>query len=123
MQHFRSATVVLIFFAGATRASAINIVMDYSNDAFFASHPVAKATLEMAAADVGGLLTTPLGATTDTSTGTAPDGSSITINFTANYRNPTTGASGQSFDPVVVPDNQVTIFVGVRPLGTGVLGI
>src|SRR5262245_49616420 len=103
----------------------VTILMDYSNDSFsfFSTHLTAKATLESAAVDLGDLLTTPLGATSDMSAGTAPDGSSCTFDFNFDYPNPTTGAR-QIISNAVLPINQVRIFVGVRNLigtasGTG----
>jgi hypothetical protein len=125
MRLFQTAALVLVMAAAATRARGVTITMDYSNDTFFASHPVAKATLEMAAADVGSLLTTTLNPTTDSSTGTAPDGSSATFNFAANYIiDPTTvPATTQTFDPVILPQSTVKIFVGMFPLGGQTLGV
>jgi hypothetical protein len=106
----------------ATPCYAINIAIDYSHDTFFASHPVAMAALEAAAADVSSAITTTLNATVDTNSSTV-NGSSVTFDFRYIYENPTTGAE-QIINSAVMPANEFRIFVGVRnltgiTLGTG----
>src|SRR5580704_9392984 len=72
-----------------TRSFAINIVIDYSDDTtgFFTSHPTAKATLEAAAQDLNNVITTSLGATSDTSSGISSTASS-SLNFNYSITNP-----------------------------------
>lgn len=123
MRRFHIAIFVLTLAAASTRAWGVTLTMDYSNDTFFATHPVAKATLEMTATDLGSFLTTALGATTDTSTGTAPDGSSCTFDFKLNYHNPSTAANELiAVQDASLPANQIKVFVGMRALGSGTLG-
>ena len=112
------ATILVLIFAwGASSAWAINIVLDYSDDSFFAAHPTAMTTLNAAAQYVSSLITTPLSATTDTSTANV-NGSSVTFDFNYSITNPTTGAT-QTIDPAVLASNQVRIFVGVQKINSG----
>ncbi len=110
----------LILCLGSGRAFAISLVLDYSKDTFFNSHPVAKATLEAAAQAISSVIVTPLARTFDTSIGTV-NNSFVTFNFDFNYTNPTTGAD-EVFDPAVVPANEVRVFVGMNPLTGSELG-
>jgi hypothetical protein len=117
--HFCIAAAIHCF---ATQpCKAIDVVLDYTYDSFFSTHPVAKATLETAAQDISNLIVTPLAATADKNTATAPDGSTCTFDFHFTYPNPATGVV-QVFDPAVVPTNQVRIFVAMRPLSGPTLG-
>jgi hypothetical protein len=112
------ATILVLIFAwGASSAWAINIVLDYSDDSFFAAHPTAMATLNAAAQYISSLLTTPLNATTDTSTANV-NGSTATFDFNYSITNPTTGAT-QTIDPAVLAANQVRIYVGVQKINSG----
>jgi hypothetical protein len=123
MQLLRTAIFVLTLAAAATRTWGVTLTMDYSNDTFFATHLVAKSTLEKAAMDLGSFLTTALGQTTDTSTGSAPDGSSCTFDFKLNYHNPATAANELiTVQDASLPANQIKVFVGMRALGVGTLG-
>ncbi|HTQ38408.1 MAG TPA: dockerin type I domain-containing protein [Pirellulales bacterium] len=97
----------------------MEIVLDYSDDSFFAAHPTAEATLEAAAQDVSNAITTTLAATVDTNSATV-NGTSVTFNYNFNYANPTTGAI-QTID-AALPANQVRVFVGVQNLTSGTLG-
>jgi hypothetical protein len=112
------ATILVLMFAwGASSSWAINIVLDYSDDSFFAAHPTAMATLNAAAQYVSSLITTPLSATTDTSTANV-NNSSVTFDFNYSITNPTTGAT-QTIDPAVLGANQVRIYVGVQKINSG----
>src|SRR5262245_42481605 len=108
MQRFRAAIVILISVAAATRASAVNIVIDYSDDLangnFFGTHTTAKASLEAAAADLSGFLTPSpgaitLAATTDTTSATV-NSATATFNFRYSYTSPTTNST----TPVTIAD-------------------
>src|SRR6516165_8111482 len=93
MPTFRSAAVVLIIVAAATRAWAVNIVIDYSDDLangnFFGTHPTAKASVEAAAADLNSFLTQSLAFTTDTNSATV-NTATATFNFRYSYTSPST---------------------------------
>jgi hypothetical protein len=104
----------------AAQAGAANIVLDYTHDTFFGSNAVAKAALEKAALDVSNVLTTSLGATTDTSTGSFGE-TSASFNFRYTYTNPTTGSS-TILNSTALPADEVRIFVGARTLGGSTLG-
>src|SRR3954447_4255730 len=95
---------------------AIQLIMDYTNDSFFSAHPTAKATLEAAAQDISSAITTSLGATVDSNSATAGI-TTITFDFQYSYTQPVTGAS-QTFNPAVLPANQVRIFVGMRNISS-----
>ena len=100
-------------------ALAISISLDYSNDSslYFATHLIAKNTLDAAAQYLSSVITTPLSATSDTSSATV-NGSTATFDFNLSYTNPTTGAT-ETIDPAVIPANQVRIYVGVQKLNSG----
>ncbi len=102
----------------------MTIVLDYGDDAatdnFFATHPVAKASLEQARNDLQAAITTTLGAMTDTASG-SNGGTTATYNFNLGYTNPSTGAAVTLNDASMAAD-QVKIFVGMRELGASTLG-
>lgn len=114
-----SAAIVFGMLAG--RCDAISIVLDYSNDSFFANHATAKATLEAAAQDLSSFITTSLGATSDTSTGNS-NGSTATFDFSFSYQNPSNSAVNVTIPSAVLPANQITVFVGVQNLSGNTLG-
>ncbi|HEX7010323.1 MAG TPA: hypothetical protein VF184_10085 [Phycisphaeraceae bacterium] len=104
----------------ATPAVAINVVLDYTHDTFFSSHPTAKAALEAAAQDISNVIITSLNPTVDTVQG--QEGSAtVTFDWELTYKNPSTGGS-QTFDPVELPADEVRLFVGVRRLTGNTLG-
>ena len=121
---FRSAFCLVIGFSVFHSASALTIVLDYGDDAatdnFFATHPVAKATLEKARNDLQAAITTTLAAATDTSSG-SNGATTATYNFSLGYTNPSTGAAVNLADASLGAD-QVKIFVGMRELGGSTLG-
>ena len=103
-------------------AHGVMIVMDYSNDTFFAGNTAARNALEAAAADLGAALTTTLAAV-DADVFTGVNGStSATFDWLYTYPNPTTGATVTIEVPRAAA-NEVRIFAGARKLTGSTLGI
>jgi len=121
MRRLRAIAIALFCLAAialaAVPALAISISLDYSDDSFFATHLIAKNTLDAAAQYLSSIITTPLSATTDTSSANV-NGSTATFDFNLSYTNPTTGVT-QTIDPAIIPANQVRIYVGVQKLNSG----
>jgi hypothetical protein len=90
--HFLAPGLLL---ALAARAAALHIELDYNYDAangnYFATHAPARAALEKAAADVGDLIVTPLGAITVNSFTGTKNAASTTFNWSLSVINPSTG--------------------------------
>ena len=107
----------------STDARAIELDIDYSQDTsgFFTTNPLAKAAMEAAAKDLSDAILTPLGATVDTNEASVGIGSA-SFNFDYNYTHPSNG-SPQTFNPAVLPEDTVKIFVGAQSLGGGTLGM
>jgi hypothetical protein len=111
----------LVVGLGVSSASAVNVVLDFSNEAnFFLGNPTALSAVNKAAADLSAALTSNLAATTDTSTGTV-GGSSVTYDFSLNYTNPSAGGT-VSIANAAVPANEFRVFVGQRNLTGSTLG-
>lgn len=113
----RLAIVAALATAGlvSSSASALNVVLDYSNDTgYFNANPTAKATLQKAASDLSSFITTTLNATTDTNTG-ASGTSSVTFDHALAYTNPSTNAP-VSLANAAVPANEFRVFVGRQNL-------
>lgn len=103
-------------------AHGVMIVMDYSNDTFFAGNTAARNALEAAAADLGAALTTSLAAV-DADVFTGVNGStSATFDWLYTYPNPTTGTTVTIEVPRAAA-NEVRIFAGARKLTGSTLGI
>jgi hypothetical protein len=113
--------MLLIGLSSVAPCGAMDIALDYTYDTFFASHPVAKATLEKAAADISAAITSNLGATTDTNSATSGI-TTVTFDWQLSFTNPTTGATNTPFDPLVLPANQVRIFTGMQNISGTTLG-
>ncbi|HEY2761803.1 MAG TPA: hypothetical protein VGI75_13700, partial [Pirellulales bacterium] len=104
----------------AQPCAAINIVLDYTYDSFFATHLTAKNTLTTAAQDLSNAITTSLGATSDTSSGTSGT-ATTTFDFSYSIQNPSNAAT-VTIDPAVLPANQIRIYVGVQNVTGSELG-
>lgn len=105
-------------------APAINIVLDYSEDAsgFFTATPLAKAAVDAAALDLSLAITTVLGAV-NTDTFTGMNGStSATIEWDLTITDPATGGDLE-FDTFNLAASTVRIYVGMRPLSGSTLGV
>jgi hypothetical protein len=114
--HFLAPGLLLALTA---RAAALHIQLDYSYDAangnYFGTHDVARATLEKAAADVGDLITTPLGAVTQNSFSGAQNAATTIFNWSSSILNPSTGAPGPA-QPFTRLADTIVVHVGFRPL-------
>lgn len=117
----RHTAIAGLLAATATTASAVDIQLDLTHDAFFSNpaNAVALNTLNQAAADVEGAITTVLGAATDTSFGSA-GGTTVTFDFDFSYTNPTTGG-GVAVSNTALGADALKIFVGHRNLGGSTL--
>lgn len=111
--------------AFAARAAALHIELDYSYDAagdnYFATHEAARLALEKAAADLGALIATPLGAITANSFTGTQGNALTTFNWTLTSIDPTTGLNKSLFPFTRLADT-VVVHVGWRafpgePLG------
>ena len=117
---------VIVLFATAPFAGALNVVLDYSLDAangnFFGTTPLAKAAVDAAAADIGAVIVQSLGAvTTDVYNG-VNGSTTATFDWSLTYPNPATGATN-TLPTFSFAANTVKIFVGLRPLTGTTLGI
>jgi hypothetical protein len=105
--------------------SALTISIDYSLDSsgFFSSNLTAKAALEQAAADVGGVITSSLGALSPSTLAfTGTNGSTTaTADWSVSFTHPTTGAvtSLGSFSSAA---GEFKVFAGARSLTGSTLG-
>jgi hypothetical protein len=117
LKHISMTLLVLALALSAKPCFAIQLVMDYTYDSFFAAHPTAKASLEAAAQDISNAITTSLGPTVD-SNSTTVHGTTVTFDFNFSYAQPASDAT-QTFDPAILPANQVRIFVGLRNISSG----
>jgi hypothetical protein len=91
--------------------------MNYSSDTsgFFSSNPTAKASLEAAAATVGGMIDTFLqGITNDVLTGSNGD-TVATFNWTLTYKLPATGAT-RTIQTATMTADTIQLFPGTRLL-------
>jgi hypothetical protein len=113
----RVAMLVAAVSLAAGRCRAINIVLDYSDDTFFAAHPTAKASLEAAAQEISNLIISPLNATA-TSNAETVNSAMVTFNYSLSIKNPTTGQP-QTINAAALPANQVRIYVGMQNIETG----
>jgi hypothetical protein len=109
----------------ATPASALTLLLNYTHDAltdnFFATHPVARTSLERARDDIQAAITTILApVSSDVVTGTNGI-TTATYDFSYSYTNPSTGAA-QSILISTLAADQVTVFVGMRELTGSTLG-
>jgi hypothetical protein len=114
-----SAFVAFVLLSTAP-SYAINLVLDYTHDTFFATHATANAALQAAAADISAAITTSLNATVDTNTANV-NGSTATFDFNLSYTQPTLSGT-QTLSSAVMPANQVKIYVGTRNLTGNTLG-
>jgi len=104
-------------------ASAVDIDLDYSHDAYFAANATAKAAVEAAAADISAAITSslaPIDVLDDTIVGTNGV-TSVTFDWHFTYKNPTTGAA-ETYNPTTTAQDTVTIYVGVQNLTGSTLG-
>jgi hypothetical protein len=104
---------------------ALTILLDYGHDTatdnFFNTHPVAKASLELARTNIQAAISTVLGAIpNDTYTATA-GGATANYDFNFGYTNPSTGAAQTITTSTLILD-EVRIFVGMRELSGSTLG-
>ena len=118
-----TALVVCLGFA-AQSASAITIQLDFTHDTYITTNATAQAALTQAADDVSAAITTSLTAITGSDDPiTGNNGStSVTVDWSFSYTNPTTGTSVTDTTPTVAADT-VTVFAGGRNLTGSTLGI
>jgi hypothetical protein len=122
--HFLAPGLLLAFTA---RAAALHLELDYAYDAahgnYFATHEPARLALEKAAADVGDLLATPLGAiTANTFTGTQ-NTAFTTFNWSLSVINPSTGMLDPSPpSPFTRPADTIVVHVGFQAFPDDRLG-
>jgi hypothetical protein len=129
-RHYRFVGLTVAILAIAQPCAAINIVLDYTYDSFFATHLTAKNTLIAAAQDLSNAITSTLNPTSDTSSGISGT-ATTTFNFNFSFRDPSTNPSPpmgtpiiqESLDPAVMPMNQIRIYVGAYNLGGNTLGV
>lgn len=127
--------LILIIVLGllGQRADAFTLLLDYSaddatSDAFFTARPTAKAALDAAAADISAAITSSLSAVDGTgspnvnSINGSSGSASVTADWSYSYTNPSIAGTVSLATPVV-PANTVTVFVGMKNLGAGTLGI
>lgn len=113
---------VALTVAWLTSEANAGITFDYSNDGgFFASHLVAKAAVEKAAADINAVINYNLGAITKDITVGTSGGSTVDFDFKYTYTNPSSGASVDILNTAMAA-NEVRIFVGMRNLSGTTLG-
>ncbi len=117
----------MVLIAWATLAHAINIQIDYSVDAangnFFGTNPIAKATMDAAAQDVGNAITGSLGSVPTSSFLAANGSTTAKFDWRLDVTNPSTGGTFV-VSPFTLPPNTVTIYVSVRTLpGNPELGV
>ncbi len=104
-----------------TSQANAGITFDYSNDGgFFASHLVAKAALEKAAADINSVINYNLGSVSDKAIGTS-GGKTVTVDWKYTYTNPTTNVPVDILDTALAA-NEIRIFVGMQNLAGSTLG-
>lgn len=114
------AVAAVSLFSG--EASGVMIVLDYSNDTFFAGNAAARNALEAAAADLSAAITTNL-SPVDADVFTGVNGStSATFDWRLTYPNPATG-SAMTIEVPRLAANEVRVFAGARNLGSGTLGV
>jgi hypothetical protein len=101
-------------FAGAAApAGAIDLMIDYTHDTWFAGNPTAQAALEAAALDLSAAMTSALNPTSATDTG-VNGATTATFTHRFNYTNPATGGS-EVYTPTTLNADEVIIFAGLRP--------
>lgn len=119
-------TVASILLALASPAWALQIDLDFTfdqmNGDFFGQHQVAKDALWAAANDISALINSSLGAVTQNEFVRTSGGATVTLNMDASFTDPSTGAQ-VILDPVSLPANHVTIYVGMRKLPEDTLGV
>ena len=119
-------SLTLIMLLGLGNCLRADIVLDFSPDAatdnFFARNADAKAAVEKAATDLNAVLDTPLVAldSRDVIEGKYNQTSAV-LAWQLSYDNPSTGRS-IDFDPAILAENEVRIFVGMSELMGDVAG-
>ena len=125
MNFLSSVTVCATALLLSSRAQALTILLDYSDDIttdnFFNTHPLAKAGLEKARNDIQSAITSTMGAITNDITTGVSGTATATYNFSFGYTNPSTGAA-QTIALSTLATDQVRIFVGMRELTGTTLG-
>jgi hypothetical protein len=122
--HLLAPTLLL---ALAARATALHIELDYSYDAangnYFATHDAARAALDKAAADLGYLIVTPLGALTSNSFTGTKNAATTTFNWSLSVINPSTGLPDASPpSPFTRPADTIVVHVGFQAFPDDRLG-
>lgn len=122
-KRFASVLIVATSLAFTSSVSRADILLDYSNDSFFAGNATARAALEAAASDINSVINFNLNAVTmDTVSGTSGGGSTqLDFDFSYGYSNPNTGAS-VTIANTQLATNEIRIFVGMRNLTGSTLG-
>ncbi len=111
----------LCVLAISSSASAVNVVVDFSNESnFFLGNPFARAAVNQAANDLSALLTSNLGAVNDISSATT-GGTTVNYNFALQYNNPSTGGI-VNIPTIAIPADEFRVFVGQRNLTGNTLG-
>ncbi|MEM0914862.1 MAG: hypothetical protein AAGK09_09665 [Planctomycetota bacterium] len=128
MNRFATLAAATAIVTSGGAAYAIEVDLDFSQDGgYFTANPLAKAALEQAASDLSDAILTDLGQVVDMnsatfdSNGTTDAAGIAEFDFRYSYTNPSTGAA-ETFDPAVLPENVIKVFVGARTLGGSTLG-
>lgn len=120
--HLLAPWLLLAFTA---RAVALHIEFDYASDSahgnYFATHDAARLALEKAAADLGDVITTPLGAITTNSFTGIKNANRTTFNWTVSVINPSTGLLDSPVAFTRLADT-VVVHVGFRAFPDDRLG-
>lgn len=105
-------------------AGAVTLVIDYSYDTsnFFTNNAVAKATLEAAAADIGNVISSNLGAVTSDVYTSVNGFTTAIFDWSLSFTNPATGGvvTQNTFSE---PAGQITLYAGARNLSGSTLGV
>ena len=117
--------ILLLQLVSCTAAQALSIQLDFSfdqaNGNFFTSNQPARLALQAAAADLSTALFPALNSlSTDVFTGMS-GGTTATLNWSLRFTNPSTGAT-EVLDTYNLAADQITIYVGMRPLLGSTLG-
>jgi len=125
MKPFATFAAALLAFAWSARAVTVGLDYTYDNlngGGFFADHPVARAALEAAAADLSAVLEPQLGAVpTDFFSG-SNGATTANIDWRLIVSNPVTDAE-VLLNTFAFAANEIRIFVGMRPLQGSAIGL
>lgn len=107
-------------------AHALTIQIDYTYDVatdnFFNANPIAKATLEKAAADLSAYLGPSLSAVSATSFSGTNRTTTATFDWELHFDNPSVNGEEVTLDSFILAADTVTIYAGMRPLTGSTLG-